>query len=50
MHMAVTVGIRILEAVFAFGIVGSAAVVIIAGVEDVVEIMKPDKEEQANTE
>lgn len=37
-------GIRLLEAIFAFGIVGSALVIILAGVEDVREIFKKEIE------
>ncbi len=35
-------GIRLLEAIFAFGIVGSALVVLLAGVEDVREMFKKE--------
>jgi len=49
-HTAVSIGIRILEAVFAFGIVGSAIVVLIAGIQDIAEIFKPEREEQQTTE
>ena len=36
-------GVWLLEAIFAFGMVGSALVVILAGVEDVREIFKQDE-------
>lgn len=37
-----TVGIRVLEGIFVFGIIGSVLVVILAGIEDVREIFKKD--------
>ncbi len=37
-----TAGIRVLEAIFAFGIIGSAVVIILAGLEDVREILKKE--------
>jgi hypothetical protein len=49
-HTAVAIGITILEAIFAFGIVGSAIVVVIAGIQDVAEILKHDREEQDTAE
>ena len=38
----VTAAIRILEGIFAFGILGSALVVILAGIEDLREVFKKD--------
>jgi hypothetical protein len=40
MRFLVIFGIRLLEAIFAFGIIGSALVVLLAGVEDFREIFK----------
>ncbi|MGH9522772.1 MAG: hypothetical protein ACRD3E_09600 [Terriglobales bacterium] len=52
MHLAITIGIRILEAVFAAGIVGSAIVVLIVTVQDLIEVFERDveseREEQAH--
>jgi hypothetical protein len=39
----ITIGIRLLEAIFAFGILGSAIVIVVAGIEDVVEIFRPEE-------
>ena len=50
MQFLVTAGIRLLEAVFAFGIIGSALVVILAGIEDVREIFKKDKPQRDGAE
>ena len=41
-HALVTVGVRILEGIFAFGIVGSAIVVILAGYEDIVDMFSKE--------
>jgi hypothetical protein len=41
----IKIGIRVLEAIFAVGIVGSAIVVIVAGIQDLVEISKREQEE-----
>ncbi len=41
-HFLTTAGIRFLEAIFAFGIIGSAVVIILAGLEDVREILKKE--------
>ena len=38
----VTAAIRILEGIFAFGVLGSALVVILAGLEDLHEVFKKD--------
>lgn len=46
----VHIGIRILEAIFAFGIVGSTIVVIVAGIEDVAEVFRSDKPEREGME
>ena len=46
----IRIGIRVLEGIFAFGIVGSALVVIVAGVEDFVEIFGTKKTEPEITE
>jgi hypothetical protein len=43
MRLLITFGIRLLEVIFVFGIVGSAMVVILAGVEDVREIFKKEE-------
>jgi hypothetical protein len=43
MRFLVTFGIRLLEAIFAFGIIGSALVVLLAGVEDIREIFQKDE-------
>ena len=43
MRSVIHIGIWVLEAIFAFGIIGSALVVILAGVEDVREIFKKDE-------
>ena len=43
MRLLVTIGIRLLEAIFVFGIVGSALVVLLAGVEDLREVFQKDK-------
>jgi hypothetical protein len=43
-RLAITIGIRILEVIFVFGIVGSILVVILAGYEDVRETFGNEKE------
>jgi hypothetical protein len=42
MRLLATIGIRLLEAIFLFGIAGSALVVILAGVEDLREVLQKD--------
>ena len=44
-RLAITIGIRILEVIFVFGIVGSILVVILAGYEDVRETFGKEKED-----
>ncbi len=44
-RLMVMIGVRLLEVVFAFGIVGSALVVILTGYEDLREMFEKDKEE-----
>jgi hypothetical protein len=41
-RFVVTPAIRILEGIFAFGILGFAVVVILAGIEDLREVFKKD--------
>lgn len=43
-RLAITIGIRLLEAIFAVGILGSALVIILAGYEDMKEVATKDKE------
>jgi phenylalanyl-tRNA synthetase alpha subunit len=43
-------GIRLLEAIFAFGIIGSALVVLLAGVEDIREVFKKDDRQRDGAE
>lgn len=45
-RLAITIGIRILEVIFVFGIVGSILVVILAGYEDVKELFMEEKEKE----
>jgi hypothetical protein len=45
-RLAITIGIRILEVIFVFGIVGSILVVILAGYEDVKELFTEQKEKE----
>lgn len=48
--MLIKIGIRILEAVFAFGLIGSAIVVVVAGIEDIAEIFKSERSEPEATD
>lgn len=50
MRFLVITGIRLLEIIFAFGVAGSALVVILAGVEDVREIFKKDEPQRDGAE
>ena len=50
MRFLVIAGIRLLEAIFAFGIIGSALVIILTGVEDVREVFKKDKPQREEAE
>jgi type II secretory pathway pseudopilin PulG len=43
-RLAITIGIRLLEVIFVFGIIGSLLVVILAGYEDVKEVFAKEKE------
>jgi len=43
MRSVINIGIWVLEAIFVCGILGSALVVILAGVEDVREVLKKDE-------
>ncbi len=45
-----TAGIRLLEAIFFFGIAGSALVVILAGIEDIREMFKKEVPQHDGTE
>jgi hypothetical protein len=45
-RLAITIGIRILEVIFVFGIVGSILVVILAGYEDVRATFGKEKEKE----
>jgi hypothetical protein len=45
-RLAITIGIRLLEIIFAFGIIGSLLVVILAGYEDVKELFTEEKEKE----
>ena len=45
-----TFGVRLLEAIFAFGIVGSALVVILTGFEDVREMFKKEHAQRDGAE
>lgn len=46
----ITSGIRLLEAIFALGIIGSALVVILAGLEDVRELFRKDAAQPTGAE
>lgn len=50
MRFLVIAGIRLLEAIFAFGIIGSALVVLLAGVEDIREMFKKDEPQHDGAE
>ena len=43
MRLLIIFGIRLLEAIFVFGIIGSALVIVLAGVEDIREIFKKEE-------
>lgn len=45
-RLAITIGIRLLEVIFVFGIIGSLLVVILAGYEDVRETIGKEKERE----
>jgi hypothetical protein len=42
MHTFITFAIELLEVLFAVGVIGSAVVVILTSIEDVIEVATPD--------
>ncbi len=44
-RLVISIGIRFLEAIFVFGIVGSLLVVLLAGYEDVKEMFEKEKKD-----
>ncbi|MBZ5721245.1 MAG: hypothetical protein LAO03_12770 [Acidobacteriia bacterium] len=47
MGMLATIGVRLLEAMFAVGIVGSTIVLILTGIEDVETLFGSDEDEHS---
>ena len=50
MHTLIHFAIYVLEAMFAAGIIGSALVVLLTSIEDVIEIATPDEPTQARSQ